>query len=56
MRGQRRKIGGYVVHLAVIVIVAAIAGSQTYKRTADASLTPGESVAVPRFITTTPPA
>ncbi|MBC7792189.1 MAG: cytochrome c biogenesis protein CcsA, partial [Clostridia bacterium] len=41
--GNRRRFGGYVVHLAVIGIVAAVAASQTYKITAEASLTPGES-------------
>ncbi len=52
LRGQRRKVGGYVVHLAVIIIVAAIAGSQSYKRTADASLAPGESVDVGPYTVT----
>lgn len=41
--GNRRRFGGYVVHLAVIAIVAAVAASQTYKITAEASLQPGES-------------
>lgn len=41
--GTRRRFGGYVVHLAVIAIVAAIAGNKTYKVSAEASLQPGES-------------
>jgi cytochrome c-type biogenesis protein CcmF len=41
--GTRRRFGGYVVHLAVIAIVAAIAGNKTYKISAEASLQPGES-------------
>ena len=39
----RRRFGGYVVHLAVIAIVAAIAGNKTYKISSEASLKPGES-------------
>jgi cytochrome c-type biogenesis protein CcmF len=39
----RRRFGGYVVHLAVIAIVAAIAGNKTYKVSTEASLQPGES-------------
>lgn len=41
--GTRRRFGGYVVHLAVIAIVAAIAGNKTYKVSVEASLQPGES-------------
>ncbi len=41
--GRRRSMGGYVVHLAVIVIVAAICGSQLYKQTIELSLTKGQS-------------
>ncbi|SVC75431.1 uncharacterized protein METZ01_LOCUS328285, partial [marine metagenome] len=43
LAGNRRKIGGYVVHLAVIIIVVAIAGSQSYKQSVEVSLTPGQS-------------
>ncbi len=44
--GQRRKMGGYIVHLAVIVIVGSICGSQLYKQTADLALLPGQSAKV----------
>ncbi len=44
--GARRRAGGYVVHLAIVIIVAAIAASQTYRQSAEASLTPGESMQV----------
>jgi cytochrome c-type biogenesis protein CcmF len=40
---QRRRFGGYIVHLAVIIIAAAVAASSTYKTASEASLTPGES-------------
>jgi cytochrome c-type biogenesis protein CcmF len=37
------------VHLAVIIMVVAITASQSYKRTAEASLAPGESVQIGDF-------
>jgi cytochrome c-type biogenesis protein CcmF len=40
---QQRRVGGHLVHLAVIIIVASICGSQLYKKTVDLSLTPGQS-------------
>jgi len=43
LAGNRRKIGGYVVHSAVIIIVVAIAGSQSYKQSVEVSLDPGQS-------------
>jgi cytochrome c-type biogenesis protein CcmF len=46
LRGERRKYGGYGVHMAVVVMVAGIAGSQGYKHTAEASLKKGESMQV----------
>lgn len=39
----RRRYGGYLVHLAVLLIVVAIASSQSYKKTTEASLAPGQS-------------
>ena len=41
--GSRRRFGGYVIHLAIIAIVAAIAGNKTYKVSVEASLTPGDT-------------
>jgi cytochrome c-type biogenesis protein CcmF len=41
---QRRRTGGYLVHLAMIVIVAAIAGSQNYRVSVEASLQANESM------------
>lgn len=40
--GNRRRMGGYVVHLAIIAIVTAIAASQTYRQTGEASLAKGD--------------
>jgi cytochrome c-type biogenesis protein CcmF len=42
--GNRRRLGGYLVHLAVLLIAASIAASQTYRISTEASLRPGEHV------------
>lgn len=44
--GNRRRFGGYVVHLAVLIIVVAIAASSTYRYSVEASLTPGQSFVI----------
>ncbi|MCB9766515.1 MAG: heme lyase CcmF/NrfE family subunit [Alphaproteobacteria bacterium] len=44
-RRSRQRVGGYVVHLGVILAAVAIAGSSAYKVQADLSLPPGEPVA-----------
>jgi cytochrome c-type biogenesis protein CcmF len=49
---NRRRVGGYVVHAAVIIVVAAITVSQSYKQTAEASLQPGQSVKVGDYLLT----
>ncbi|MEM6732756.1 MAG: cytochrome c-type biogenesis CcmF C-terminal domain-containing protein, partial [Myxococcota bacterium] len=41
--GHRRRVGGHIVHLAVFLLVAAIAVSSAYKTSAEASLTKGQS-------------
>jgi cytochrome c-type biogenesis protein CcmF len=41
---QRRRTGGYLVHLAILLIAVAIAASQNYRQTAEASLGMGESL------------
>lgn len=41
--GHRRRIGGHIVHLAVLLVFAGLAGSHSYKRTAEASILPGQS-------------
>jgi cytochrome c-type biogenesis protein CcmF len=40
---QQRRVGGHLVHLSVIIIVASICASQLYKKTLDLSLSPGQS-------------
>ncbi len=49
---NRRRFGGYVVHIAVIVIVAAVSASATYKATVEASLSPGDSFRVGKYTLT----
>ena len=41
--GGRRRFGGYIVHLGVIAIVVSIGASRSYRKTIEASLTPGQS-------------
>jgi cytochrome c-type biogenesis protein CcmF len=43
LSGHRRKVGGHTVHLAVLFVFAGLAGSHAYKRSAEASLLPGQS-------------
>lgn len=41
---NRRRTGGAVVHVAILIIVAGITGAQTFRQSIEASLTRGESV------------
>ena len=45
---SRRRYGGYVVHIGIVLIMLGFAGSG-YKQTAQVLLTPGEQVEVGRF-------
>lgn len=49
---NRRRFGGYIVHIAVIVIVAAVSASATYKTTTEASLEVGDSFQVGEYTIT----
>jgi cytochrome c-type biogenesis protein CcmF len=42
--GNRRRYGGYIVHLGVVVIAVGIALSSTYRRDREITLRPGETV------------
>ncbi len=46
MAANRRRIGGHLVHLGVVMVVVGIAASHAYKQTAEASLTPGQHVQI----------
>lgn len=48
---NRRRYGGYIVHVGVVLIFAGIAGS-AFKQQSRARLTPGESAAVGRYTLT----
>lgn len=51
-RNNPRRTGGYIVHLGVLVIVAAIAGSQAYKQNKEASLAVGDTVSIGTYTLT----
>lgn len=49
---QRRRYGGYLVHLAVLVIVVGVIGSHAYVTEKEATLRAGESLHVGRYTIT----
>ncbi|MGH7544817.1 MAG: cytochrome c-type biogenesis CcmF C-terminal domain-containing protein, partial [Gemmatimonadota bacterium] len=46
---NRRRHGGYVVHLGVVIVAIGIAASSTYKKEIEATLRPGETLAFERY-------
>src|SRR5438105_5720095 len=46
VRRNNRRYGGYIVHLAILLIGAGAVGSQVYQQQTQASLSPGESVSL----------
>ena len=44
IRRNNRRSGGYIVHLAILLIGAGAVGSQVYQQQTQATLAPGESV------------
>jgi cytochrome c-type biogenesis protein CcmF len=62
VRRNNRRYGGYVVHLAMLLIGVGVIGSQIYQQQTQATLAPGESVTLGGYTlvangiqTTTPP-
>ncbi len=49
IRGGRRRFGGYLIHLAMIMIIAGVAASQSYKTTLEVALKPGQSFELSGF-------
>ena len=54
VRRNRRRYGGYIVHLGMAIIFVGVAASSTFQRVHDVSLSPGQSARdtrsrVPRF-------
>jgi cytochrome c-type biogenesis protein CcmF len=41
--GGRRRFGGYVVHLGIVMIVVSVGASRSYRETIEVSVTPGQT-------------
>jgi cytochrome c-type biogenesis protein CcmF len=61
-RRNNRRYGGYLVHLAMLLIGAGVIGSQVYQRETQGTLSPGESLSLGAYtvvahgtLTSTPP-
>jgi cytochrome c-type biogenesis protein CcmF len=52
IRRNNRRYGGYVVHLAMLLIGAGAVGSQIYQQQTQATLAPGESVSLASYTIT----
>jgi len=52
IRRNNRRYGGYIVHLAILLIGAGAVGSQVYQQQAQATLAPGESVTLAGYTIT----
>jgi cytochrome c-type biogenesis protein CcmF len=49
---NRRRYGGYVVHIGVIVLAVGVIGSNVYQLEAEGSLAPGEALEIGRYSVT----
>jgi cytochrome c-type biogenesis protein CcmF len=52
IRRNNRRYGGYIVHLAILLIGAGAVGSQVYQQQTQAVLTPGQSVSLGNYTIT----
>jgi cytochrome c-type biogenesis protein CcmF len=52
IRRNNRRYGGYIVHLAIVLIGAGAVGSQVYQQQTQATLAPGESVSIAGYTLT----
>jgi len=52
IRRNNRRYGGYMVHLAILLIGAGAVGSQIYQQQTQATLAPGESVSLAGYTVT----
>ena len=52
LSSNRRRYGGYIVHIAIILIGVAIVGSNYYQIQREVSLSPGESTSLGRYTLT----
>ncbi len=53
---NRRRYGGYVVHVAIVLLAIGIAGSSAYDSVVEGKLAPGQSLAVSGYTVTYPAA
>jgi len=49
-RRNQRRYGGFVVHLGIVLIVLGITGSMNFSQEKNATVTPGETVGLGRFM------
>jgi cytochrome c-type biogenesis protein CcmF len=49
---NRRRYGGYIIHLAVVVMTIGIIGSQFFQQSTQGQLKPGEQLSVGRYVIT----
>ena len=49
---NRRRYGGYVVHVAIVLLAIGIAGSSSYDSVVEGKLAPGQSLAVSGYTVT----
>jgi cytochrome c-type biogenesis protein CcmF len=49
---NRRRYGGYIIHLAVVVITIGIIGSHFFQQTTQGELRPGQELTIGRYIVT----
>ena len=52
IRRNNRRYGGYIVHLAILLIGTGVVGSQVYQQQTQATLAPGESVTLASYTIT----
>jgi len=52
VRRNNRRYGGYIVHLAIVLIGAGVVGSQVYQQQTQATLAPGQSVSLAGYTIT----
>ncbi|MBV9170322.1 MAG: heme lyase CcmF/NrfE family subunit [Chloroflexi bacterium] len=52
IRRNNRRYGGYIVHLAIVLIGAGAVGSQVYQQQTQATLAPGDSVSIAGYTIT----
>ena len=52
LSSNRRRYGGYIVHIAIILMGVAIVGSNHYQIEREVSLSPGESISLGRYTLT----